>query len=112
MLKFERPGEMSGLCLKTLRSFAGRTSNQGFNLKIKLSKEQRKELIAAVKSYFLENSDEEIGDLKAGFLLDFFMSKLSPPVYNQAIKDAQAYFQQKVEDLDGACHQPEERPQG
>jgi len=97
---------------KTLRSFAGRTSNQGFNLKIKLSKEQRKDLIAAIKSYFLENIDEEIGDLKAGLLLDFFMGKLSPPIYNQAIKDARAYFQRKVEDLDGTCYQPEEHPQG
>lgn len=76
---------------------------------IKLSKEGRKELIAAIKSYFLENHDEEIGNLKAGFLLDFFMKNLAPPIYNQAIKDAQAYFQQKVEDLDGACYAPEER---
>lgn len=75
---------------------------------IKLSKERRKELITAIKSYFLENHDEEIGDLKAGFLLDFVIKKLGPPVYNQAIKDAQAYFQQKVEDLDGACYEPEE----
>jgi uncharacterized protein (DUF2164 family) len=78
-------------------------------LTIKLSKASRKELIAAIKSYFLENHDEEIGDLKAGFLLDFFIKKLAPPIYNQAIKDAQAYFQQKVEDLDGACYAPEER---
>ena len=77
-------------------------------MNIKLSKERRKELIAAIKSYFLEQHDEEIGDLKAGLLLDFFMEKLGPSVYNQAIKDAQAYFQQKVEDLDGACFEPEE----
>ena len=76
---------------------------------IKLSKDRRKELISAIKSYLLENHDEEIGDLKAGFLLDFFIKKLAPPIYNQAIKDAQAYFQQKVEDLDGACYAPEER---
>lgn len=78
-------------------------------MSIKLSKELRRKLIAAIKSYFLENHDEEIGDLKAGFLLDFFMKKLAPPIYNQAIKDAQAYFQQKVEDLDGACYAPEEQ---
>lgn len=79
---------------------------------ITLSKERRKELIAVIKSYFLEHHDEEIGELKAGLLLDFFMKKLAPPVYNQAIKDAQAYFQQKVEDLDGACYEPEEREKG
>lgn len=78
-------------------------------MRIKLSKERRAELVAAIKTYFLENHDEDIGDLKAGFLLDFFTKKLAPPIYNQAIKDAQAYFQQKVEDLDGACYAPEER---
>lgn len=75
---------------------------------IKLSKERRKELIAAIKAYFLEHHDEEIGDLKAGLLLDFFLKKLGPSIYNQAVKDAQAYFQQRVEDLDGACYEPEE----
>jgi len=78
-------------------------------LSIKLSKERRAELVADIKAYFLEHHDEEIGDLKAGLLLDFFIRKLSPSVYNQAIKDAQAYFQQKVEDLDGACYEFEER---
>jgi uncharacterized protein (DUF2164 family) len=78
-------------------------------LSIKLSKERRKDLVSAIKSYFLENHDEEIGNLKASFLLDFFMKKLGPSIYNQAIKDAQAYFQQKVEDLDGACYELEER---
>jgi len=81
-------------------------------LKAKLSKERRKELIAAIKAYFLEHHDEEIGDLKAGLLLDFFIKKLGPPVYNRAIKDARAYFQQKLEDLDGACYEPEERKRG
>jgi uncharacterized protein (DUF2164 family) len=66
-------------------------------------------LIAATKAYFLEQHDEEIGDLKAGFLLDFFVDNLGPFVYNQAIKDAQAYFVQKAEDLDGACYESEER---
>ena len=78
-------------------------------MSIKLTKERRKTLIAAIKAYFLEQHDEEIGDLKAGFLLDFFVTKLGPSVYNQAIRDAQAYFLQKVEDLDGACYEPQER---
>ncbi len=78
-------------------------------MRIKLSKERRKELIAAIKAHFLDHYDEQIGDLKAGLLLDFCMKTLGPSVYNQAIKDAQVFFQQKVEDLDGACYQPEEQ---
>lgn len=89
------------------RESFSRPHYEEFELSIKLSKEHRRDLIAAIKAYFLEQHDEEIGDLRAGLLLDFFIEKLGPPVYNQAIKDAQAYFQQKVEDLDGACYQPE-----
>jgi uncharacterized protein (DUF2164 family) len=77
-------------------------------LKIKMDKERRRELIRSIKGYFLEQHDEKIGDLRAGLLLDFFMEKLGPSIYNQAIKDAQAYFQQKVEDLDGVCFQIED----
>jgi len=76
-------------------------------MNIELSKDRRQELIRSIKSYFLEQHDEEIGDLKAGLLLDFFLDLIGPSVYNQAVKDAQAYFQQKVEDLDGVCFQPE-----
>ena len=42
-------------------------------MNIKLSKERRQELIGSIKGYFLEHHDEEIGDLKAGLLLDFFL---------------------------------------
>lgn len=76
-------------------------------MKTAIDKERRKELIRSIKTYFLEQHDEEIGDLKAGLLLDFFVETLGPEIYNQAIKDAQAYFQQKIEDLDGVCFQAE-----
>ncbi len=76
-------------------------------MKTAIDKERRKELIRSIKTYFLEQHDEEIGDLKAGLLLDFFVETLGPGIYNQAIKDAQAYFQQKIEDLDGVCFQAE-----
>jgi uncharacterized protein (DUF2164 family) len=80
-------------------------------MSIELSKERRRELIRSIKGYFLEQHDQEIGDLKAGLLLDFFLGLTGPSIYNQAIKDAQAYFQQKVEDLDGVCFRMEkDRP--
>lgn len=80
-------------------------------MNIELSKKRRQELIRSIKGYFLEQHDEQIGDLKAGLLLDFFLELTGPSIYNQAIKDAQAYFQQKVEDLDGVCFRMEkDRP--
>ena len=77
-------------------------------MRIKIAPDRRKELIAAIRAYFAENQDESIGDLKAGLLLDFFVQKLGPPVYNQGIKDAQAYFQARIEDLETEFFEPED----
>ena len=66
-----------------------------------LSKEARKQAIADLQSYFLAERDEELGELAAGFLLDFFLVHIGPAVYNQAIRDAQTYMNEKVEDMDG-----------
>ena len=57
---------------------------------IKISPETRQRLIASLKRYAAENLDEELGDLKAGLLLDYCLTEIGPAVYNQAIADAQA----------------------
>lgn len=59
---------------------------------------------ASVRRYATESLDEEMGDLKAGLLLDFFLKELAPTVYNQAIADAQAYFHARTADLEGVCY--------
>ncbi len=51
--------------------------------------------------------DEEIGDLKAGLLLDFILSELGPAVYNQGLADAQAYFEERSQDLAAILHRDE-----
>lgn len=66
-----------------------------------LSKEARKQAITEIQGYFLTERDEELGELAAGFMLDFFLAKIGPSVYNQAIRDAQAYMTEKVEDMEG-----------
>lgn len=81
---------------------------------IKLSKETRDRAIASIKRYFIENLDEEIGDLKASLLLDFCLQEIGPCIYNQAIADAQSYMveaqsymEDKISDLSGTCYEPE-----
>lgn len=74
---------------------------------ITLEPETRKKLLASIKRYAAEHLDEEIGDLKAGLFLDFCLAEIAPSVYNQAIADAQAYFQGRVADLEGVCYQEE-----
>jgi uncharacterized protein (DUF2164 family) len=67
----------------------------------------RKQAIAALRRYAAANFDEEIGDLKAGLLLDFILSELGPSVYNQAIADARAFFEERASDLAAICYHDE-----
>ena len=74
---------------------------------IVLPDETKSDLIYAVKRYFLEERDEEIGDLQATFFFEFVLKEVGPSIYNQAIKDAQASLQSTVADLDLTLHEPE-----
>jgi uncharacterized protein (DUF2164 family) len=74
---------------------------------ISIPREKRQQVIASIRRYFSENLDDEIGELKAGLVLDYFLREIGPTIYNQAIIDAQAFFQEKVADLDGSCYEPE-----
>ena len=74
---------------------------------IKLSDETRKRLIPSIKRYVAENLDQEIGDLGAGLLLDFFTAEVGPSVHNAAVADAQVRLRDYVNDLEGTCYEPE-----
>ena len=74
---------------------------------IEISDEARKQAIASLKRYLEEEFDEEAGDLKTGLLLDFLLEELGPTIYNQAIADARAFFEERAADLEGVCYQSE-----
>jgi uncharacterized protein (DUF2164 family) len=64
--------------------------------------ESRKQAVASIKRYFADVLEQDIGDLKAEMLLDYFLAEIAPAVYNQAIRDAQRYQQERVTDMDSA----------
>ncbi len=66
---------------------------------ITLTKERKDQMIAGIKNFFSSEQDEEIGDLKAGLILDFILEKIAPEVYNQGISDAHQYMRDSAEDL-------------
>jgi uncharacterized protein (DUF2164 family) len=74
---------------------------------ITLSPDATKQLLASIKQFSAEHLDEELGDLKASLFLEFCVAEVGAVVYNQAIADAQQYFQGRVADLEGVCYQPE-----
>lgn len=67
--------------------------------KMKISKEMKESMMNSIKHFYATEKDEEIGDLKAMLLLDFFTEKLAPHFYNQGVSDSHAYLSEKLEDL-------------
>ncbi|MFB3908515.1 MAG: DUF2164 domain-containing protein [Candidatus Eisenbacteria bacterium] len=74
---------------------------------IELGKDVERRLLASIKRYCAEVMEQDVGDLKASFFLEFCLEEIGPCVYNQAIADAQAFLSAKVQDLDASCFQEE-----
>jgi uncharacterized protein (DUF2164 family) len=74
---------------------------------IELSREVRQQMIGSLRRYLAEEMNEEIGDLKASLLLDFFLKEIGPTVYNRAVTDAQTYLQGALADMEGSVYRPE-----
>jgi uncharacterized protein (DUF2164 family) len=74
---------------------------------ITLAPDARKQAVASIKQYAEKNLDQDVGDLQAALLLDYFLKELAPSIYNQAIQDAQHYFQERASDLEGVCFERE-----
>lgn len=59
----------------------------------------RKLAIASIRRHFQEELDQDVGDLKATLVLDFFLAELGPTFYNMGVADARAFFAERTEDL-------------
>jgi uncharacterized protein (DUF2164 family) len=68
-------------------------------MSITLSDEARKQALASIRRYFEEELEQEIGDLKAQMLLDFFLKEIAPSIYNGAVSDAQIFIRDRTADL-------------
>lgn len=69
--------------------------------KFDISVEKKERMIEEIKSYFYKERDEELGDLAASMVLDFFMEKLASEFYNEGVFDAYNYMNSCVEDMLG-----------
>ncbi len=69
--------------------------------KLKLTKEAKEKAIEDIKNFFLNERDEEIGNLASSILLDFIIEKIAPAFYNQGLEDAISFMKERVEDMYG-----------
>lgn len=67
--------------------------------RIKLTKEKKEEMIARVQNYFLNEREEELGNLAATLFLNFVVEELAPEFYNQGVQDAYRYMTERCEDM-------------
>lgn len=76
-------------------------------MRIRLSPERRASLLRAIKQYSADEFDEPLSDFRAQGLLDFFVRELGPPVYNQGVRDASSFMQEKLGDIEGEVYERE-----
>ena len=74
---------------------------------VTLDDERRAQMIKKLQGHFLEEFDEELSAFRAEGVLDFFLERLGPSVYNQGVEDARIYMTRKLDDLDAEIHEPE-----
>jgi len=71
-----------------------------------LSEEVKEILITSIQDFFLSERAEEISNFQATIILDFMLSSIGPLIYNQAIADAHALMNDRIEDLYGLEKRP------
>ncbi|MEO6169553.1 MAG: DUF2164 domain-containing protein [Lysobacter sp.] len=74
---------------------------------IKIPDPVRTQSLASIQRYFNTNMDQEIGDLPAGMLLDYFIEDIGPAIYNQAVADVQERLQARVLEVDAEVYADE-----
>ena len=78
------------------------------SMRIKLSGEGRERIVRSARMFFNEQLDSELSDFQTERVVDFFVKELGAPVYNQAIRDAHEFIENKLADLDAEFYEPEE----
>lgn len=76
-------------------------------LHVKITKEQYDELLNQARAYLTDELDAEISYFQAKRIVDFFIHKLGPTVYNQAVQDAHQFVQRQLMDLESTLYEPE-----
>ena len=67
---------------------------------IKLSDEQKRQLCAEIKAFYLEERGEEIGMIEERQIMDLFCERLAPIIYNRALDDALRWMKGQMENIE------------
>jgi uncharacterized protein (DUF2164 family) len=76
-------------------------------MKIRLSADRRAALLESLVAMYTADFGETLSPFRAEALLGFFVRELGPPVYNQGVRDAAAFLQNKLADIEGEVYERE-----
>jgi uncharacterized protein (DUF2164 family) len=76
-------------------------------VKIEFEKSTREALARSLSRYLREELDTDIGVMDATRLLDFISESLGPHYYNQALHDAHAHLNAKIDALGDSFYELE-----
>jgi uncharacterized protein (DUF2164 family) len=76
-------------------------------MKIRLSADRRAALLESLLVMYTADFGETLSPFRAEALLGFFVRELGPPVYNQGVRDAAAFLQNKLADIEGEVYERE-----
>ena len=78
-------------------------------MRIRLADDRHARVLSSLKHHFSEHFDEPLSDFRAEALLEFMVRELGPPVYNQGVRDACRFMQDRLGDIEGEVYEPESR---
>lgn len=67
---------------------------------IKLSDEQKRQILDEIEAFYLDVRDEEIGMIEKQQIMDLFCEHLAPIIYNKALDDASRWFKGQMENVE------------
>lgn len=66
---------------------------------IRLSDEQKKQIISEIKAFYLDVRGEEIGIIEEQQILELFCEHMAPIIYNKALDDVEHWYRQQMENI-------------
>lgn len=67
---------------------------------ISLTDEEKKWLASEIRAFYLDERGEDIGIIEQQQLLDLFVERLGPVVYDKGLDDARKWYQSQMENLE------------
>lgn len=72
-------------------------------MNLPLSQDQKADLIESLRRFAAEELDAEWSEVRAGFVLEYFLKEIAPLAYNKGVEDARGQLARLAEDLPGTC---------